>query len=138
MSTTLPQVKTFPADASALSDLRGFVRARAEEAALAPSTTSDLLVAVTEACSELLTHERGPTLVVSWWTHDGMVEIRVKDDGVIELPRQAEGIDDEGDFSNGGLGFPYILAFIDEYDVSPRTEGRPNTVVRLAKETSPA
>ena len=74
MPTTLPLIQTFTADGSALSEVRMFVRARAEEANLAASATGDLVIAVTEACNEMLAHEQGSRLLVSWWVHDDVVE----------------------------------------------------------------
>jgi anti-sigma regulatory factor (Ser/Thr protein kinase) len=138
MTTTLPQVRTFPADGSALAQLREFVRGRAEEAAVPGDATEDLLVAVTEACTEMLSHERGSSLVVSWWAREGAVEIRVKDEGVVRLEPEALESDDEGEFGAGGLGFPHILAFVDEYVVRPGTPEHPSTTIRLVKETTAA
>ena len=136
MLTTLPLVQTFTADGSALSEVRMFVRARAEEANLPASATGDLVIAVTEACNEMLAHEQGSRLLVSWWVHDDVVEIRLKDEGVVASPRPVQEFDDEEEFGRGGLGFPYILAFVDEYTVRPGTAERPSTTIRLIKETS--
>ena len=136
MITTLPLVRTFPADGSAISDVRMFVRRMADEANLPPSATGDLLLAVSEACNEMLAHEQGSRLLVSWWVHDDVVEIRLKDEGVIASPRPVQEFDDEGEFGQGGLGFPYMLAFVDEYTVRPGTPQRPSTTIRLIKETS--
>src|SRR5439155_16929039 len=90
MLTTLPLVQPFAADGSALSEVRMFVRARAEEANLPASATGDLVRAVTEACNEMLAHEQGSRLLVSWWVHDDAVEIRLKDEGVIASPRPVQ------------------------------------------------
>jgi anti-sigma regulatory factor (Ser/Thr protein kinase) len=135
MVTTLPLIQAFPAEASALSELRTFVRARAEEAGLPAGLTDDLLIAVTEACNEMLSHERGSTIFVSWWAHDDLVEIRLKEEGADELLRPTSGPEDEGEFA-GGFGFPYILAFVDEYTVRPGTPEDPTTTIRLIKQTS--
>ena len=82
MFDTSPIVQMFPASASALKDVRRFVQGRAERASLPGHVTDDLLIAVTEACSEILAHEVGSTMLVSWWARDGGVEILVKDLGV--------------------------------------------------------
>jgi anti-sigma regulatory factor (Ser/Thr protein kinase) len=136
MTTTLPLIQTFPAQASALFELRTFVRARAQEAGLPAGPTDDLLIAVTEACNQMLSHEQGSTIFVSWWAHDDLVEINLKDEGADELLGPTSGPKDEGEFATGGLGFPYLLAFVDEYTVRPGTPEDPTTTIRLIKQTS--
>jgi anti-sigma regulatory factor (Ser/Thr protein kinase) len=136
MTATLPEICTFPAEGSSLSELRDFVRSRAEEAALSEGTTSDLLLAVTEACGELLAHDRADELIVGWWAHDGIVEIRVKDEGAVERSAEPIVLEEEGEFGSGPLGFPYILAFVDEYVVRPRTQEHPTTTIRMIKATN--
>jgi anti-sigma regulatory factor (Ser/Thr protein kinase) len=138
MVTTLPLIETFRADGSAVSEVRMFVRARAEQANLPADTTGDLLIGVSEACNEMLAHEQAATLLVSWWAHDDVVEIRLKDEDVIASLHIVQEFEDEGGFGNGGLGFPHIFAFVDEYTVRPGTSEHPSTTIRLIKETSPS
>jgi anti-sigma regulatory factor (Ser/Thr protein kinase) len=141
---TLPQVRVLPAEFSPLADLRRFVRSRAAEAGLPAPAVDDLVVAVTEACTEVLAHERGSELLVSWWAHDDVVEIRLKSDGsgkdtdaVIDIT-DAEGLDELGEFDEGRLAFPYILAFVDEIDVRPGVPGRSGSTIRLVKKAGAA
>jgi anti-sigma regulatory factor (Ser/Thr protein kinase) len=140
MSTPLPLVKMFPASASALSDVRRFVLARAEEASLPNDVADDLLIAVTEACSEMLAREVSSAMAVSWWVHEGSVEILVKDLGVTAYMVPAPGPDPDDEEAEqlfeGRLGFPHILAFIDEWEVRPGEPGDTGTVVRLARQLS--
>ncbi len=142
MTATTPLVQLFPADPSALSDVRKFVLARAEEAALPGHVSDDLLIAVTEACSDMLAHEKCATMAVSWWVHDGVAEIILKDLGVTEKVVPIPDTDDENDDAealfDGRLAFPYIFEFIDEFEVLPGGPDDPGTVVRLVRETSGA
>jgi len=135
MFDTSPIVQMFPASASALKDVRRFVQGRAERASLPGHVTDDLLIAVTEACSEILAHEVGSTMLVSWWARDGGVEILVKDLGVtariVPIPDDEEEADEA--LFEGRLGFPHILEFVDEWEVLPGSVDDPGTVVRLAK-----
>jgi anti-sigma regulatory factor (Ser/Thr protein kinase) len=146
MTATTPLVQLFPADPSALSDVRKFVLARAEEAALPGHVSDDLLVAVTEAFSDMLAHEKCATMAVSWWVHDGVAEIILKDLGVtgkvVPIP-DTDDEKDEGDENDealfeGRLAFPYIFEFVDEFEVLPGRPDDPGTVVRLVRETSAA
>jgi anti-sigma regulatory factor (Ser/Thr protein kinase) len=134
MVTTLPVVQAFRADGSALSEIRRWIEARTGEFDLGPTVSDDLAVAVTEACRDLLAHERSTFLYVSWWAHAGVVEIRVRDEGVLEQPP----VIIDGDDGDAGLRFPYILAFVDEIDLRPGTRENPGTMIRLVKETSAA
>ena len=86
----------------------------------------------------MLAHEQGATLLVSWWARDDAVEIMLKDEDVVELPRSVPPFDEEEEFGHGGLGFPHILAFVDEYTVRPGTRDRPGITIRLSKEMSGA
>ena len=134
MEPTLPRAQIFPADFSALGDVRAFVQRCAEDEGLDPDVTHDLLVAVTEAGTDMLAHERGSFMSVGWWLHEGTVVIQVKDEGVpagpmpiVELPDAEE-----------RFGFPYILAFVDEVDVRPGTTDHPGTKVKIVKDLAAA
>jgi len=65
MVATLPLVQAFPADCSALGDIRRFIHARAREASLPAEESDDLELAVTEACRDMLAHERSSFMFVS-------------------------------------------------------------------------
>ena len=131
MTVTLPLVQAFPAEPSALSGIRSWIQARAREAWFKPDANEDLSLAVTEACWDLLAHERSTFLLLSWWFHNGLVEIRVRDEGVLEQPPT---VLKAGDGAGSLLRFPYVLAFVDEIDVRPGTEENPGTMIRLVKE----
>jgi anti-sigma regulatory factor (Ser/Thr protein kinase) len=141
--TTLPRVRTYPADAPSIAELREFVRSRAVEAGLNQAATDDLLVAVTEACTELLSHEKASELIVSWWDLEGAIEIRLKEEGLVPSPAAPASsrltvVEDDAEFGSGGMGFPYIMAYVDEYTVELGTAEDPSTTIRLVKETAPA
>jgi anti-sigma regulatory factor (Ser/Thr protein kinase) len=119
---------------SALGTMRRWIEARARDTSLRPQVVDDLVLAATEACRDLLAHEESSFLFVSWWAHAGVVEIRVRDEGVLEQLPVAQD-DDDGD---AGLRFPYILAFVDEVDLRPGTPEHPGTMIRLVKETTAA
>jgi anti-sigma regulatory factor (Ser/Thr protein kinase) len=130
MYTALPLVKPFRADPSALAEVRAFIRASAVDAWLSEEAAEDLALATTEACRDLLAHERSSFMFVSWWAHAGRVEIRVRDEGVLG---EAPTVQGPGG-ADAGLRFPYILAFVDEVDLRPGTRERPGTSIRLVKE----
>jgi len=125
----------FPASASALADVRRFVQAQADDTTLPAHVTDDLLIAVTEACAEMLAHEVSSTMLVSWWARDGVVEILVKDLGVTAriVPIPNDEVEADEALFEGRLGFPHILEFVDEWEVLPGSADDPGTVVRLAK-----
>jgi anti-sigma regulatory factor (Ser/Thr protein kinase) len=131
-AATLPRVRTFPAGFAALTDVRHFVTVCAEEMPIPPDVVDDLLVAVTETCRDMLSHELSTVLVVSCWAKDGSVEILVKDEGATSEPGPVVHLE-EGEES---FGFPYILAFVDEMEIRTGTVEEPGTTVRLVKETS--
>ena len=136
-TATSPLVQMFPAIPAALSNVRKFISAQAEEAALPGHVADDLLIAVTEACNQLLTHERCSTMTVTWTVRDGEVEILLRDFGVTEHLPPAETADADPDAPfEGALGFPYILEFVDEFDVRPGGAGKPGSVVRIVRETA--
>jgi anti-sigma regulatory factor (Ser/Thr protein kinase) len=128
MVTTLPLVERFRADPSSLADVRAFVHACARDMSIPERGADDLALAITEACRDLLAHERSSILLVSWWAHDGLVEMWVRDEGADGRPSGSADDDAEA-----GLGFPYILAFIDELEILPGTPDHPGTTIRLVK-----
>jgi anti-sigma regulatory factor (Ser/Thr protein kinase) len=128
----LPRVQTFPADFAALSDVRHFVTLCAEEMSVPPEDVDDLVVAVSETCRDMLSHEQSTVLVVGCWAWDGYVEILVKDEGATLEPGPIVHLED----GEESFGFPYILAFVDEVDIRTGTPDEPGTTVRLVKETS--
>jgi anti-sigma regulatory factor (Ser/Thr protein kinase) len=125
-------IHSFRAHPSALYEIRQFVRHLATEADLPVQATSDLVVAVSEACANSILHTSSREIRVSWTLDAGCVEIKVKDEGVFR--RRVPMPEIEG---RGGHGIPLMMALVDEISIREGTEGRRGTLVRLVKCPSP-
>ena len=119
-------VRSFPAHASILHEVRRFVRERAAESALGRAATDDLVLAASEACANAVLHSRSGIIQISWRDGGDSVEVEVVDEGVFlrTIPLQeAEGVH--------GHGIQLMMALMDQVTVREGTVGRPGTVVRL-------
>ena len=136
--TSLPLVARFPAAGPSLAGVRTFVRHRAEDSGLSPEQIDDLVIAATEAASSLLAPGVGSTLLVGWWSHHGVIEIKLRDEDRMEESPTVVELGEEAEFGFGGLSFPYILGFVDEYEITRPTSDHPGMTIRLTKETTGA
>lgn len=119
-------VQRFRSHPSVLYHIRQFVREQAAQAEVDEETTSDLLLAVTEACANSMLHTSSPTIRVSWSRRGHCVEVGVADDGVFR--RRAPMLE-----GSRGHGIPLMTALVDELTIREGTERRPGTLVRLVK-----
>jgi serine/threonine-protein kinase RsbW len=109
------------ADAENLADIRRFVERVAHEAQLDEMRTFDLKVAVSEACANAVEHsgaEHCPVQIAAWF-YPNRVQFDISDGGGFRLPSMLPGRRRE----NRGLGFPLMVALMDEVRVSRRRGG---------------
>jgi anti-sigma regulatory factor (Ser/Thr protein kinase) len=128
IETRAPVVRSFRAHPSALFEIRQFVRGLAEGAPLPETIRNDLLVAVTEACSNSILHTTTPDVRVSWRLVGDCVEIEIRDAGVFR--RRVPMPELEG---GGGHGIPLMTALVDELTIHEGTPRHPGTTIRLLK-----
>ena len=118
--------RTFPADAVALRDVRQFLRERARQAGIPRETLSDLLIAASEACTNVIRHARVSDMKVRWMVEGGRLEVEVEDSGVY-VDRPAEPA------SAGGFGVTLMRTLMDEVTILRGDHGHPGTRVVLSK-----
>ena len=119
-------IRTFPAQAMALRDVREFVRAQAEEANVPHHELSDLQVAISEACTNVVRHAGVEEMKVRWRVEGDRVEVEVEDDGVF--------VDRPPDLARaGGFGISLMRSLMDEVVVLRGDRGHPGTRVLLVK-----
>jgi anti-sigma regulatory factor (Ser/Thr protein kinase) len=120
--------RSFPALPSALYEVRKFIRDEAEGGRLSPSTTNDIILAVSEACANSVLHSGSTEMRVVWTQDADCVEVSVEDEGTflkrVPIPELDRG---------HGHGIPLMMALMDEVSVHEGTERNPGTVVRLVK-----
>jgi anti-sigma regulatory factor (Ser/Thr protein kinase) len=121
-------MRSFEAHPASLARIRMFVRELAERGEVPPEVTSDLLLAVSEACANAVLHSGSPRIEVEWLQQFGRVHIGVRDEGVF-LPE-----DERKDRApTARLGLYLMQATVDRVLVEPGTPHRPGTVVWLEK-----
>ena len=123
----MPVSKSFPADPAILREIRGFVRQQAEEYSFF-GETSDLVLAVTEACTNSILHSDTPDVTVSLAAFEDRLEVEVADQGVFRPMVPVPELDGEGH-----RGIHLMMAMTDEFAIREGTESTPGTVVRLTK-----
>ncbi len=121
-------VRSFRAHPSALYEIRHFVSGLARQAGLTERNLGDLLVAVSEACSNSIIHTSSRDVRLTWHRFDDSVQVEIRDEGVFR--RRVRMPELEGP---AGHGFPLMMALADEVTVREGTEARPGTIVRLTK-----
>jgi signal transduction histidine kinase len=117
-------IRTFPARAESLREIRAFVQERASETSFYPEVADDLILAVSEACANSVKHSHSRTIEVRWNRRTDGAEVQILDDGVFggsaEAPRSAQ-----------GFGITMMRALVDEVAIEQGTPGSPGTRVRL-------
>lgn len=120
----------FPADPAALRLIREFVRTQAAKAQLPADAVHDLVLAVSEACVNVVRHTPSQEVRVRWMPLPNGVAVEVKDTGVFQH-RPPVGREE------GGYGIPVMLGLVDEFSIRQGQPDSPGTVVRLVKRASP-
>src|SRR5437879_4949947 len=119
-------LRSFPADASALREVRAYVRALAEEDAVPEQDLSDLLIAVSEACTNVVRHAGASEMKLRWRVEGDRLEVEVQDSGVF-LDRPPDPA------RAGGFGIPLMRSLMDEVVVLRGDRGHPGTRLLLVK-----
>lgn len=122
---------TFPATPEALTEVRAFLRRQASAAGLSEAATDDLLLAVSEACTNAVLHSGSDEFDVEWRDGPRAVEVVVHDRGTFR--RRVRVTEVEGP---GGFGIPLIAALTDRVEISEGTASDPGTRVRMTKRRS--
>ncbi|MFN2309197.1 MAG: ATP-binding protein [Gammaproteobacteria bacterium] len=133
MSLAEPVLRV-PAEASRLHALRALVQASARAAGFDEAAVADLVLAVNEACMNVIQHGRfeghGQLELAAEVLAEG-IEFRLRDTAApVTLadwrPRPLD------ELRPGGLGVHFIRALMDEIDYLPTPDGRGN-LLRLRK-----
>lgn len=122
--------KTFNAEPGELSNIRAFVRVQAEGFALPLEATQDLILAVSEACANVVRHTPSREVRLTLTRLSDGVAIEVKDTGVFSHRTSVAN-------REGGYGIPVMLRLVDEFSIREGREDEPGTVVRLVKRAVP-
>lgn len=119
--------RTFPAERSALAEIRAFVRRRATDDSLGDWADA-IALAVSEASANAVLHSGAPELHVTWRPFADHVEVEVRDAGVF---KRAIGSDPGG---GSNRGFLLMTSLMDQISITCGTDTRPGTVVRMVKD----
>jgi sigma-B regulation protein RsbU (phosphoserine phosphatase) len=125
----------FPAHASQMRSVRSRLREVLDDQAVAPELRDKLVLAVDEACTNIIRHAYGGGA-------DETISLRLsreRDMLVFELRDEAPCVDpqkitarDLGECRPGGLGVPFIRTLMDDWQLQPGPDGKGN-VLRLRK-----
>lgn len=125
----------FPAQAVQMRNVRGRLREVLDEQAVAPELRDQLVLAVDEACTNIIRHAYCGCI-------DDTISLllkRERDMLVFELRDDAPPVDpgkitarDLGDCRPGGLGVPFIRKLMDDWQLEPGPGGKGN-ILRMRK-----
>lgn len=128
------------ADSSELARLRDFVLSRAKAFGFDETTSTKIVLAVDEACTNLIEHsykfDKSREICVKIDTNDGKFNIQIFDDGNSFDPLSKQKLDMNEYISNirrGGLGIHIIRLVMDEIKYFPRSNNFPKNVLILTK-----
>jgi anti-sigma regulatory factor (Ser/Thr protein kinase) len=121
-------VRSFPAEADVLADIRTLVRSLAAGVRLSERTADDVVLAISEACANAVLHSGSPDLTLAWQVARGCVRVEVSDRGVFLRRVPAPEI-----LGGGGHGIQIMMALMDEVTIHEGTASAPGTFVRLVK-----
>ena len=118
--------QSFPAQTEDLHRIRTFIREEAERAHLPATTVGDLVIAVSEACTNSALYSASSEVNVRLEVSPDRVEVAVEDQGVFtpRLPIPGE---------RGGRGIALMMALMDEVSIREGNDDAPGTLVRLVK-----
>jgi serine/threonine-protein kinase RsbW len=121
-------LRSFDARPAVLREIRMYVREQASGAGLPTELTDDLVLAVSEACTNAVLHSGSDQLHVGFNQDHGCVEFEIRDEGVFN--RRIPMPEFEG---TQGHGIPLMIALMDEVSIREGTKRRGGTRVRLRK-----
>jgi len=118
---TLPRtvLAEVPAVPESVGSLRRSAQEFAESAGAPRKRVSDIALAVSEACTNVVIHayrEQPGKLALAAEASDGEIRVRVVDEG--------EGLTPRADSPGLGLGLPLIARLTDRFEVNPGPAGR--------------
>jgi anti-sigma regulatory factor (Ser/Thr protein kinase) len=119
--------RSFSPDAKVLTEIRRFVGAEIERHSFR-SFKDDLLLAVTEACSNAIRHSGTNEIRVEIFPTGACLRITVSDDGVYRPLVPAPELDGEGH-----RGIHLMTAVVDDFSLHQGTAAHPGTTVSLVK-----
>ena len=109
--------------------MRAFVHGRAAEDGIPDSELTDLQVAISEACTNVVRHAGVDEMKLRWRVEGDRVEVEVEDDGVfVERPPDST--------RPGGFGISLMRSLMDEVVLLRGDRGHPGTRVLLVKRLS--
>jgi anti-anti-sigma factor len=117
--------RTYDADRAVLAEVREFIRHRAVRDSFGHWTDS-LVLAVSEACANAISHSGSQSVRVTWLTRGDRAEVEVRDEGMFRRAKS----DSEG---THGRGILLMMSVMDQITISCGTDARPGTVVRMVK-----
>src|SRR6266568_2889619 len=123
-----PVVRSFPGEPASLPRVRAFVREEAGRASIPVATRDDLLLAVSEACTNAVLHSGSAWVEVTWTVSAGRVDVTVKDGGIFDRTVSSA----LGDHV-GGFGIPFMMALMDRVTIRHGSSDSPGTLVVLSK-----
>jgi serine/threonine-protein kinase RsbW len=118
----------FPSHPASLGEVRRFVRSRMERVRLDPPDTDDLVLAVSEACTNAVLHSHSEHFDLTLNVHADRIEIEVSDQGVFTYRSP-----DPDPVAVGGHGIRLMTLLMDQVLIRRGTERRPGTTVALVK-----
>jgi len=121
-------VRSFAARPAVLREIRMYVREQAADAGVPTETTDDLVLAVSEACANVVLHSGSSQVHIAFVNDRDCVEIEIRDEGVFN--RRIPMPEFEG---TQGHGIPLMIALMDEVLIQEGTKRRGGTLVRLRK-----
>jgi serine/threonine-protein kinase RsbW len=120
--------RSFPAVPSSLAAVRAFVRAENRAGPVGEAALEDLVLAVSEACTNAVLHSGTSSLYVTQTKSGSCIEVLIRDEGVYRgrIPERAA-------LGEGGRGVLLMTAMVDEMTIHQGTPQRPGTSVRVVK-----
>lgn len=121
--------RSFPAQAADLHRIRSYIREEGARANVPEPMLGDIVVAVSEACTNSALHSTSAEVKVRWEMVGDRIEVAIEDQGVFTPRIPFPGIDTRG----GGRGIAVMMALMDEVTIQEGNDDAPGTVVRLVK-----
>jgi serine/threonine-protein kinase RsbW len=120
--------ESFAAVPRSLAAIRSFVRTQGARGPLARAALEDLVLAVSEACTNAIVHSGTSQVHVTVVNDDPCVHVTVLDEGMYQhrLPTRSA-------LGEGGRGILLMAAVVDEVAIHHGTPDHPGTSVRVVK-----
>ncbi len=121
----------FPARAEQMRTVRAALRAALDAEEVAPELRDRLVLAVDEACTNIIRHAycggEGETIALHLAREQDMLVFELRDSAPPVDPGKLKPRD-LAECRPGGLGLPFIDALMDEWQVSPAADGKGNVL----------